>query len=56
MATIDGETLRPPAGPSAPWYRRLAWLVGIWLGSVLALGAVASLLRWMMQMAGMSAH
>ncbi|EJL06494.1 DUF2474 domain-containing protein [Pseudomonas chlororaphis] len=42
--------------PNAPWYRRLAWLVGIWLGSVLALGAVASLLRLMMHMAGMSTH
>jgi len=43
-------------GPAAPWYRQLAWLVGIWFGSVLALGAVASLLRLMMQMAGMSSH
>ncbi|WMI97785.1 DUF2474 domain-containing protein [Pseudomonas chlororaphis subsp. aurantiaca] len=42
--------------PTAPWYRRLAWLVGIWFGSVLALGAVAGLLRLMMQMAGMSSH
>ncbi|AZD23122.1 hypothetical protein C4K24_3822 [Pseudomonas chlororaphis subsp. aurantiaca] len=43
-------------GPAAPWYRRLAWLVGIWFGSVLALGAVAGLLRLMMQLAGMSTH
>ncbi len=29
-----------------PWWKRLAWLVTIWAGSVAALGAVAGLIRW----------
>ncbi|NUU39360.1 DUF2474 domain-containing protein, partial [Pseudomonas sp. C2B4] len=36
MATIDMQPLAP-----ARWYKRLGWLVVIWLGSVLALGVVA---------------
>ena len=36
------------------WIRRLAWLVGIWLASVAALGAVAYGLRLLMRAAGMS--
>jgi hypothetical protein len=30
----------------APLWRRLAWLVGIWAASVLALGVVALAIRW----------
>jgi hypothetical protein len=29
-----------------PWYKRLAWFVGLWLASVLAVGAVAYFIRW----------
>lgn len=31
-------------GPG-PWWKRLAWLVAIWAGSVAALGAVAWVIR-----------
>ncbi|HLA29461.1 MAG TPA: DUF2474 domain-containing protein [Pseudomonas sp.] len=36
-----------------PLWQRLAWLVAIWAGSVLALGLVAGLLRLLMRAAGM---
>ncbi|MET1078618.1 MAG: DUF2474 domain-containing protein [Pseudomonas sp.] len=36
-----------------PLWQRLAWLVGIWSASVLALGVVAWLLRQFMSAAGM---
>jgi hypothetical protein len=36
-----------------PMWQRLGWLVLIWAGSVLALGAVSYLLRLFMQAAGM---
>ncbi|MGF6093150.1 DUF2474 domain-containing protein [Pseudomonas sp. 18173] len=49
MATID-------SCESAPWYKRLGWLVVIWLGSVVALGVVAGGLRMLMHAAGMSSH
>ncbi|WHP29451.1 DUF2474 family protein [Trabulsiella odontotermitis] len=32
---------------------RAGWMVLIWLGSVLALLAVSSLLRWLMTLAGL---
>ncbi|BCX68662.1 MULTISPECIES: DUF2474 domain-containing protein [Pseudomonas] len=51
MATID---TRQPA--STRWYKRLGWLVVIWLGSVVALGVVAGALRMLMHAAGMSSH
>ncbi|EKM93544.1 MULTISPECIES: DUF2474 domain-containing protein [Stutzerimonas stutzeri group] len=38
-----------------PLWRRLAWLVLLWSGSVLALAVVAWLLRQAMQAAGLSA-
>ncbi|WP_166363591.1 DUF2474 domain-containing protein [Pseudomonas akapageensis] len=41
---------------SAPWYRRVLWLIAIWFGSVVALGVVASFFRLMMHMAGMTTH
>jgi hypothetical protein len=31
------------------WARRIGWLVAIWIGSVLAIGAVAFLLRWVLK-------
>lgn len=32
--------------PTARFWRRLAWFVGIWAASVTALAIVATLLRW----------
>lgn len=32
--------------PLAPFWQRLGWLALIWLASVLALGIVASVIRW----------
>lgn len=29
-----------------PWWRRLAWFVGLWAAGVAAVGAVAYGLRW----------
>ncbi|UVE17146.1 DUF2474 domain-containing protein [Pseudomonas sp. LS44] len=37
-----------------PLWQRLAWLVGIWTASVLALGSVAWLLRQFMNAAGLT--
>lgn len=36
------------------WLRRLGWLIAIWTASVLALGAVALALRWLMSAVGMT--
>ncbi|MDP4574808.1 DUF2474 domain-containing protein [Qipengyuania sp. G39] len=35
-----------PGEPSAPLWKRLAWMAAIWSGSVAVLGVVASLIRW----------
>ncbi|WP_081794892.1 DUF2474 domain-containing protein [Pseudomonas sp. H1h] len=51
MATIDSRE----AGPSR-WYKRLGWLLLIWLGSVVSLAVVASLLKLAMYAAGMRTH
>lgn len=34
------------------WLKRLGWMSGIWLASVLALGAVTFVLRLLMRWAG----
>ena len=39
-----------------PWWKRFGWLAIIWLGSVLALFAVASVFRLLMTAAGMKSH
>ncbi|QXI45550.1 DUF2474 domain-containing protein [Pseudomonas wayambapalatensis] len=39
-----------------PMWRRLAWLVLIWAGSVAALGLFAWLIRLFMMAAGMRSH
>jgi hypothetical protein len=46
-------TAHPSAGAQT-WLRRVGWLVLIWAGSVLALGGVASLLRVVMNLAGLT--
>jgi hypothetical protein len=46
-------TAHPSAGAQT-WLRRVGWLVVIWAGSVLALGVVASLLRVVMNLAGLT--
>lgn len=58
MATIDSESTEVSAAENeaAPWSRRVLWLIAIWFGSVLALGVVASLFRFMMHLAGMTNH
>ncbi|AZC33562.1 Cytochrome d ubiquinol oxidase subunit X [Pseudomonas chlororaphis subsp. aurantiaca] len=39
-----------------PLWQRLGWLAGIWVGSVLALFIVASLMRMFMNAAGLTTH
>ncbi|WP_166217140.1 DUF2474 domain-containing protein [Pseudomonas atagonensis] len=51
MATIDSREVT-----SSPWYKRLGWLLLIWLGSVVSLAVVASLLKLAMYAAGMRTH
>jgi hypothetical protein len=52
MATIEGRQMTDTE-EKKPLWQRLGWLVAIWAGSVLALGAVSYLLRVFMQAAGM---
>ncbi|QOY93021.1 DUF2474 domain-containing protein [Massilia sp. UMI-21] len=42
-----------PGVPRREWMRRLAWLVALWLGGVLTLGAVAYVIRVFMHALGM---
>jgi hypothetical protein len=35
------------------WLKRVGWLIAIWAGGVLALGAVAALIRVLMAAAGL---
>ncbi|MFJ2357349.1 DUF2474 domain-containing protein [Pseudomonas fluorescens] len=51
MATIDSREVKP-----SRWYKRLGWLLLIWLGSVASLAVVASLLKLAMHAAGMRTH
>ena len=46
----------PDPAMSKPLWQRLAWLVGIWAGSVFALFIVASLMRMFMNAAGLTTH
>jgi hypothetical protein len=43
-----------PSAGAQTWLRRVGWLVLIWACSVLALGVVASLLRVVMNLAGLT--
>ena len=40
----------------APWYKRVGWLVLIYVGSVVGLGIFAMLIRLFMTAAGMKSH
>ncbi len=40
----------------SPWYKRVGWLVLIYVGSVVALGLFAMLIRLFMTAAGMKSH
>ena len=54
MATTEMPAMRKQQElEKKPLWQRLGWLVAIWAGSVLALGAVSYLLRLFMQAAGM---
>jgi hypothetical protein len=46
QAEGPGRDAKKAAGRSA--LSRLAWFVGIWLASVLALAAVGGVLRWIL--------
>jgi hypothetical protein len=39
-----------------PLLKRLAWLIGIWLASVLSLGVVVEIIRLGMTAAGLKTH
>lgn len=42
----ERESRDEPAKPSG--VSKLVWFVGIWIASVLALGAVGALIRWVL--------
>lgn len=44
-----------PSEAPASWAKRIGWLVLIWAASVLALGAVALIFRFLMNLAGLTA-
>lgn len=52
MATTEGARMND-IPEKKPLWQRLAWLVALWTGSVLVLGALVWLLRQFMQAAGM---
>jgi hypothetical protein len=46
---------RPGPDATTPvWGRRIAWLLGLWVAGVAAVGLVALLLRLVMRLAGLS--
>jgi Protein of unknown function (DUF2474) len=56
---MERDATRSSAGPldgNAPrgWWRRAAWLVGIWVASVAALGVVAYAFRAVMGWVGLT--
>ncbi|ABD25472.1 hypothetical protein Saro_1027 [Novosphingobium aromaticivorans DSM 12444] len=46
MAIIDPRLDGAEQAQARPLWQRLAWMAAIWLGSVLALGVVAMLIRY----------
>ena len=51
---VAGE--QAPEVVKSPWYKRVGWLVLIYVGSVVALGLFAMLIRLFMTAAGMKSH
>jgi hypothetical protein len=51
---MDGAPREPSPLPSR--LVRLVWLIAIWTASVLALGAVAGVIRHLMGVAGLTLH
>ncbi len=45
MTATMPMTTEDDAAPG-PWYKKLAWFIGLWAGGVLAVGSVAYLIRW----------
>jgi hypothetical protein len=52
---MDGDT---PTAERAPrerlWWRRVGWLIALWLGGVLAVGLIALLFRAVMAAVGLT--
>ncbi|MFA7504980.1 MAG: DUF2474 family protein [Burkholderiaceae bacterium] len=46
---------RPDDAHRPSWPKRIAWMIGLWIMGVLALGLVAGLLRLLMNAAGLTA-
>jgi hypothetical protein len=42
-----------PGAPAA-WWKRLAWLILLWTSGVATLATIAWILRWFMQLAGLT--
>jgi len=51
-----GEGMECRSSGGASRFQRVAWLIGIWVASVIALGIVAGAFRLMMAWAGMTPH
>jgi hypothetical protein len=47
------QEVKTTAAPRT-WHARIAWLLGIWAGSVVALGVAARLLKGVMRLAGLA--
>jgi hypothetical protein len=53
---MERSELSQAQNQAGAWYKRVFWLIAIWLVSVAALGIVAGGIRAIMHMAGMSSH
>ena len=52
---MHGETPLAPRMPRGRlWWRRVGWLVALWLGGVLAVGLIALLFRAVMTAVGLT--
>ncbi|WP_370521077.1 DUF2474 domain-containing protein [Pantoea sp. BAV 3049] len=53
MMMVQNQTQQITKSPA---WKRILWMVAIYVGSVMALGVVATLFRFMMTAAGMKSH
>jgi len=53
---VERSEVSQAQNQTGPWYKRVFWLIAIWLASVTTLGVVASGIRGLMHMAGMTSH